>query len=290
MLMKSSSKKFTEQEIQERLGQYKKPDNMSQESFERVMNASRRLMESLGIEFRLNLERMAEVSNNRTYKCLRCKDEGSYVVEPAGEHGAEVRKICECVKCGTAPKIDGLPYALTQKSFDNYNCSSSITDNAKSIAVDYVMKFKSLENHRCNSIVFMGQSGAGKTHLASAISNVLIKNNIPVTYMNYRQDITELKQVVTDVEYYARIMGKFKRASVLFIDDLLKGKPTDTDRNYLFEILDYRYLNYKPVIITTEHDIATLSDYDEAIAGRIYEMCAEHSMLFPQNVQLNFRF
>ena len=53
----------------------------------------------------------------------------------------------------------------------------------------------------------------------------------------------------------------------------LKGRTTDADTNILYEIVNYRYMHNKPMIISTEKSPATLVDFDEAVGSRILEMC-----------------
>lgn len=91
--------------------------------------------------------------------------------------------------------------------------------------------------------------------------------------MPYRDIITSLKQNMTDEEYYKRTLNKYQKAEVLLIDDLLKGNITKSDVNIMFELINYRYLNCLPMIISTEFDQRKLLDFDEAIGSRIYEMC-----------------
>ena len=59
---------------------------------------------------------------------------------------------------------------------------------------------------------------------------------------------------------------------MLFIDDLFKGKITDSDVNVMFEIVNHRYLNRLPIIATTELDLNGLESIDQAITSRLYEM------------------
>ena len=40
----------------------------------------------------------------------------------------------------------------------------------------------------------------------------------------------------------------------------------------MFEIVNYRYLNNLPLIISTEFTVDRLLDFDEAIGSRIFEM------------------
>ena len=60
------------------------------------------------------------------------------------------------------------------------------------------------------------------------------------------------------------------------IDDLLKGKNTEADNNILFEIINYRYLNNLPMVISTEKMQEELLDYDEGTMSRVIEMSRGH--------------
>ena len=90
--------------------------------------------------------------------------------------------------------------------------------------------------------------------------------------MPYRSSITNLKQSILDEENYQREINIYKNAQVLMIDDLFKGRLTESDINIIYEILDYRYFKSLPVIVTTEKSISDLLEIDEAIGSRLYEM------------------
>lgn len=54
---------------------------------------------------------------------------------------------------------------------------------------------------------------------------------------------------------------------------LQSGKTTESDINISFEIINHRYLNSKPIIISSELTQDKLLDFDEAVGSRIIEMC-----------------
>ena len=120
--------------------------------------------------------------------------------------------------------------------------------------------------------MFLGQVGSGKTHLSMAICNELMDRGISVVYMGYRDAITGIKQNMMDSVYYNKMMNRYKSARVLFIDDLFKGKITDSDVNIMFELINHRYFNNLPVIISSELSVSRLLDVDEALGSRLVEM------------------
>jgi DNA replication protein DnaC len=95
----------------------------------------------------------------------------------------------------------------------------------------------------------MGQVGSGKTHLCTDIANKLMENFVGVVYMSYRDIVTKLKQSILDEENYNRELNRHKEAKVLLIDDLFKGNITKSDINIVFELINYRYLKNKPIIV-----------------------------------------
>jgi DNA replication protein DnaC len=91
-----------------------------------------------------------------------------------------------------------------------------------------------------------------------------------------------------DEEYYKKTLSKYQMCEVLLIDDLFKGKINETDINIMFELINYRYLNRLPMIISTEFTIDKLLSFDEAIGSRIYEMSKDYIVEI-EGIKNNFR-
>ncbi len=96
--------------------------------------------------------------------------------------------------------------------------------------------------------------------------------------MPYRDVITSLKQNMLDKECYKRQVSKFQIADILLLDDLFKGKINETDINIMFEIINYRYLNHLPMIVSTEFTLDKMLNFDEGVGSRIYEMCKDYTI------------
>jgi len=107
--------------------------------------------------------------------------------------------------------------------------------------------------------------------------------------MPYRDVVTRIKQNMMDDEYYKKTISKYQTCEVLLIDDLFKGKITESDINIMFEILNYRYLNYLPVIISTEFIVENLLSFDEAVGSRIYEICKDYIVEIERGREGNWR-
>lgn len=101
----------------------------------------------------------------------------------------------------------------------------------------------------CKNIVFMGGSGTGKTHLASAIGLNLIKQGHKVKFWNLVDLVNELEQ-----EQEQRRAGELKRRmkkfSLLILDELGYLPFSKNGAQLLFHLISSCY-ETMPVIVTT---------------------------------------
>lgn len=242
---------------------------------------------------RIKRERsLAEIKKTSSiqYECLKCKDTGFIYRED--ELGYEVACRCECFEIRRARdmmKRSGISAEFQKKTFDNFKTGNNPQlSNAKVKAMQYVKNFAQMEHGRYNSIIFCGQVGAGKTHLGTAICGELMNSGVAVIYMAYRNAVTKIKQNIIDEEVYNRELNQYTSARVLYIDDLLKGRLTETDINIMYELVNYRYMNNMPVIISTEKAPEELLVFDEATGSRLIEMC-RGNIIQLQGKELNYR-
>lgn len=219
------------------------------------------------------------------YKCKKCRDL-NFIIEN------DTAVPCECRDLREAEdilKLSGISYEFRKKTFESFNYAYDVqTVDAYNKARSYVNNFKNIKDTKSNSIMFLGQVGSGKTHLSLAIANKLMNDGLGVLYMSYREVITYIKQNITDGEEYEKTLRKYKNAKVLLIDDLFKGNITKSDINIMFEIVNYRYFNNLPMIISCEKNIDDLLDIDEAIGSRLVEM-SESYRVEMKGRKLNYR-
>lgn len=146
--------------------------------------------------------------------------------------------------------------------------SKSGFEKAYDAAVKYADGFA---DNQGEGLILTGTVGTGKTHLAAAITNHIIKTfNIPVMFITS----IELFGLLRDFDSHAETLREIKSAPLLVIDDLGKEKITDWNREKLFEIINARYENFLPVVITTNCVPQELeTKLGDAIFSRICEMC-----------------
>ena len=219
----------------------------------------------------MNLARTTEEGQKNLYNCDKCKDT-TWILDSNGK----VVERCNCyeiIKVREQWEASGLKTDDLDKTFKSYEPWNDLTKRMKGVTTNYYLRFKEIEKTKHNSILLCGQPGAGKTHLSIALANNFIKKDSKkVVYMPYRSVITTLKQNILDKEYYKNLVSKYQMAEILLIDDLFKGKVNETDINIMFEIINHRYINKLPIIVSTEYLVEEMLSYDEAIGSRIYEM------------------
>lgn len=231
-----------------------------------------------------------EKSTIQTYfDCELCKD--TEWIDIKDELGLiNSSKPCKCREIKQYKKIlesSGIGISFQKIGFGEFETEGKheTVIKAKESAISYFKNFAEIKNTRKNSITFLSKNigkektgiGAGKTHLSIALANnIMNKYRIGVLYMPYRDVITKLKQNMIDEEYYQREVSKYKNASVLLIDDLFKGKVNDSDINIMFEIINHRYLNNKPIICSSEFAKDDLLSFDQATGSRILEMSKDY--------------
>ena len=236
------------------------------------------------------LQRMKNLMKNSEkiethYDCEVCRDLGYTFVQ--NEVGYDVAVPCSCLaKKQSLEKLDkcGLSNIFRKKTFHTYTAKKPFQIKAKHQALKFCDEF--LTNK--SSILLCGKPGTGKTHLGIAVMLNLINKNIGCKYVEYNNMIMSLKQSVMDEENFMREMEHYLNPSVLFIDDFLKGKITSADLNYIYRIINSRYLKNKPLIISTEKSIESIISWDEAVGSRLVEMSQGNIINFNQNSE-NYR-
>ncbi|MBI3913575.1 MAG: ATP-binding protein [Chloroflexi bacterium] len=120
-------------------------------------------------------------------------------------------------------------------------------------------------------IVFTGEHhGCGKTHLAAAIANQLMKNGYSVSLVTVPDLLDHLRAAFApgSVTSYDQRFEDTRSVPVLVLDDLGTENATPWAREKLFQIIDHRYVAHLPTIITMNSD----ANIDSRIISRIYDL------------------
>lgn len=231
-------------------------------------------------------------SSQNSYNCSYCKDTGDIWVNTWTLRECthcNIRKMEDIQRKIRAAQITEEFKAKTFGSFELEGRPEAIKKAFK-VAQSYVIAFKEIRKTKHNGIALYGNSGSGKTHLLAAVTNNLLSKGIEVFYFPWVEGIKELtnaeKGKVQD------IIHRMQQCEVLFLDDLFKGrgKPTDFQFEIAWSALNYRYLNNKPILVSTERSISDLLDIDEAMGSRIGEVTKNHmAIINGSREEMNYR-
>ena len=236
-------------------------------------------------------------SSKIEYKCPKCMDSGW--LDFYDDDGNRFAKKCECRIAREAEerlKASGLADAVAVQTFDAFRTDTPIQEHTKRVAQQYLVDlFEGEDPQRRPWLYVGGNPGSGKTHICTAVCGEILKHNIGVRYMQWLEESKKLKYANSD-ESFTDAVNDYINPSVLYIDDLLKQKYTarpvftEADIKIAFMILNGRYLQNKPTIISTEWDIVDqLLDADEGVFSRVYERCKAHTIIIPRDPENNFR-
>ena len=223
--------------------------------------------------------------------CPKCLNRGNIAI-PRDDGGITIRD-CECMKvrkCFWEMEKSGLKNIISEKTFEAYTATEPWQKTLKAGAMAYAQ-------NPDGWLLFCGQPGSGKTHLCTAVTRHRLLSGDEVRYMAWRDKVAELKSLSLDSERRGEIINGYKTAQILYIDDLFKvGKamdgsanPTGADVSLAFEIINHRYINHSPTIVSTEKTPQELVEIDEATGSRIIEMAGKNVFSISRNINRNYR-
>lgn len=146
---------------------------------------------------------------------------------------------------------------------------------------DYINKNK--DKMLSNGLIIMGESGVGKTHLTAAIANKLIENDKIVLMGRLTTLLDLIKETFRDnAKSENELIELYSNVDMIIIDDLGTEKISSWALEKLYTIIQNRFENGLPIIITTRFDKKGLisrfsysndQDLIDATISKLYQMC-----------------
>jgi len=111
-------------------------------------------------------------------------------------------------------------------------------------------------------LVLNGVSGCGKTHLAAAIANYLLKAGHPAFFIVVPDLLDHLRSTFSPESEisYDELFDRVRNAPLLILDDLGTQSSTTWAQDKLFQIINHRFNARMPMVFTTNTPMEELPD------------------------------
>jgi DNA replication protein DnaC len=119
-------------------------------------------------------------------------------------------------------------------------------------------------------LLIMGGYGCGKTHLAAAIANFAVGMGVPTLFLTV-PDLLDTLRFAYDAENvtFEQRFEEIRSASLLVLDDFGTHNATEWAQEKLFQIINYRYINHLPLVVTTN---LALDQIEARIRSRLQDL------------------
>lgn len=146
-------------------------------------------------------------------------------------------------------KVAGFPHLKEVKDFD-FNFQPKIN---KQQFLDFE-SLRFLENN--NNILLIGNSGVGKTHLATAIGIAAAKKRVSTYFIKCHDLISQLKKAHIENRLETRIKH-FSKYRLLIIDEIGYLPIGEEEAKMFFQLIDMRYEKKSTIIMLWYNKVVT---------------------------------
>ena len=186
-----------------------------------------------------------------TTPCPICQGTGW---KPAEREGVHAVTRCDCVLAERTSQqfvLARIPRSYQHCDFENFDELNDSLKKARFQASRYAEEFLP---DTAYGLLFMGRAGVGKTHLAVAVLKHLIeKKGIVGLLYDFRELLKEIQSSYNPVSQTSEraVLEPVLRADVLLLDDFGAEKPSLWVQDTIGYIINARYNDRRPVLITT---------------------------------------
>lgn len=184
------------------------------------------------------------------------------------DHKKLVTKSMEQI---TAEFSDHVPADMAEATFSelrrDYDNQKRVIDAARVFTYELINK-----KNIGNNLIMVGPPGVGKTHMAMAIVNHAAESGLFACYLSTPHLIRYLHSAVrSDTALtVAGVLKLLAQPDVLVLDEIGRQQQTAFNKNFMWDLIDARYRNKKPIVTATNASMHELSDLlDPAAISRL---------------------
>jgi DNA replication protein DnaC len=194
---------------------------------------------------------------------------------PVGDSEFGKLQICTCRSRQVNQQVRQRLYDLSHLNelghltFDNFQPRGRIglpPQQANSLQMAYNQASQFAQNLE-GWLLLQGDYGCGKTHLAAAIANFSVSIGVPSLFITVPDLLDSLRFAYQDPDAtFESRFEEIRNVPLLVMDDFGTQNATPWAQEKLFQIINYRYINHLPLVVTTN---LSLRDIEGRIRSRL---------------------
>lgn len=194
------------------------------------------------------------------------------------------KKDMEFIK--SLKEVSMMDARFLESKFENFKETEYNSFNLK-LCKRYAYDFKEMQEKN-QGLIMLGPPGTGKTYASACIANHLLDHKTSVVMTSFVNLLSIMQSFKDNKEPDTELLRKINKAKLLVIDDLGAERTTDYAIEKVYHIIDSRYRNQQPIILTTNNNFDALKEETDIRYTRIYDRI--FSMCYPMEFGgLSFR-
>jgi len=202
--------------------------------------------------------------------CPYCGGLGYLRVDlPVGHPDFGKLQVCSCRHGQVSSQVRERLFALSHLdelshlTFENFNPRGRVglwPQHADSLEIAY-NQARQFASSLKGWLLLQGKYGCGKTHLAAAIANFVVGMGVPTLFITVPDLLDSLRFGYQDPNApFEKRFEEIRNAPLLVLDDFGTQNATAWAQEKLFQILNYRYINHLPLVVTTNLQLDMIED------------------------------
>lgn len=175
-------------------------------------------------------------------------------------------------------KEAGIPPRFLEKDFHHFRAEIGPQKRALTIAQRYAERFDRVASTG-TCLVFTGQPGTGKTHLACALVKHLLMQGRTAEFTSVYRCLRRIKTTwrAGAAETEQDVLRHFAALDLLALDEVGMQFGSDAEKLLLFEVINSRYEAIKPTLLISNAAPAELEAY---LGARLVDRLTENGGTF----------
>jgi DNA replication protein DnaC len=198
-------------------------------------------------------------------ECSKLESERKKAEEKAVNDQREAERIYKLkVSCGFSARNVNV-------TFDDFKPATPEQEKAKSTAMRYA---DHIADGGSGCLIMIGSVGTGKTMLATAIAAKMIDARRKCCIARLSEMMRDFKDSwrKDSDRSESQVMDYYSNVGLLVLDEIGVQFDSDTEKMYIFEVIDGRYQNMKPTVLISNLDLAGVK---ASIGERVYDRLRE---------------